>query len=391
MPSFGTRPEPAPLPAAAPRRVVLVAGEASGDLHAADLVAAMRRLVPGLEVSGIAGAGARREGMKTILDLSEINTLGLTEVAGKARAIVRAWRRLRAEIRSGRPDLLVLIDFPEFNLALARVAKRAGVPVFYYVSPQVWAWRRGRVRKILRRVDRLAAFFPFEPEVYGGSGKVAFVGHPLLDRVKVTKNREETRRMHGFDAARPLVTLLPGSRRGEIERILPAMAGGAERLAEARPVQLALALAPTVDRGWIDAALSGIRVAIRVVENDTYDLVAASDLVLAASGTVTLETALLERPMVIMYRVSPFTYWVARRVVDVPAIGMPNVIAGRKIVPELIQKEVTPERVAAEAAAILDDPARARRMVSELASVRASLGEPGAAERAARLAIGCFR
>ncbi|MGH7860493.1 MAG: lipid-A-disaccharide synthase [Candidatus Binatia bacterium] len=370
---------------------MLVAGEASGDLHAADLVAAMRRLLPGLEVTGIAGAGARSEGMTTLLDTSEVATMGLTEVAEKGRVLWRAYRRLRREIREDPPDLLVLIDFPEFNLALARVAKRAGVPVFYYVSPQVWAWRRGRVRKILRRVDRLAVVFPFEAEVYGRSEKVVYVGHPLLDRVRVTATPADTLARHGFSADRPLVTLLPGSRLREIEHLLPPMAGAAGLLATRRPLQFALALAPTLPRALAERLLGRAAGLIRLVESDTYNLISASALVLATSGTVTLETALLERPMVLMYRTSRLTYLVARMAVDVPAIGMPNLIAGRQIVPELLQGEVRPERIAAEAEAILADPERARKMSADLAAVRGSLGPRGAAERAARLAVELLR
>jgi lipid-A-disaccharide synthase len=374
-----------------PLRVLLVAGEASGDLHAAEFVRALRRLAPAAEVFGAGGNAARAAGMTTVVDVAELSTMGLVEVAAKARALVRAWRRLVEEIRRSGPHLAVLVDFPEFNLALARVARRAGVPVFYYVSPQVWAWRRGRVRKILRRVDRLAVVFPFEPQVYGHSEKVEFVGHPLLDRVRATATPVETRLRHGLPLDRTLVALLPGSRRSEIERLLPAMAGAVELLGKSRPVAAALALAPTLDRGSVEALLGAAGERIPVVEGDTYNLIAASDLVLTASGTATLETALLERPMVLMYRTAPLTYWVGRWIVDVPAIGMPNLIAGRRIVPELLQREVTPERIAAEAQAILDDPARAERMRRDLAAIRGALGSGGAAERAARLALECVR
>jgi lipid-A-disaccharide synthase len=368
------------------RRVMLVAGEASGDLHAAGLVAALRRRLPDLEVWGIAGHEARAQGMTTAVDISEIATLGLTEVAEKARALLRSYRMLRRALRENPPGLLVLIDFPEFNLALAAVAKRVGVPVFYYVSPQVWAWRRGRVRKILRRVDRLAVLFPFEPAVYGNADKVRFVGHPLLDRVRATADREETLRRHGLDPARPLVTLLPGSRRREIERILPEMAGAVERLAERRSLQFAVALAPTLSRDLAERLTTGRRVALPLIERDAYNLIAASDLVLTTSGTATLEVAILGRPMVIMYRASPLTFFVARTLVHVPWIGMPNLIAGREIVPELVQRRANAQEIARAAEAILADPERGRAIEADLARVRAALGAGGAAERAAELA-----
>jgi lipid-A-disaccharide synthase len=368
-------------------RVILVAGEASGDLHAAGLVAALRRRAPGIQIWGIAGREARAQGMVTAVDIAEIATLGLTEVAEKGRALWRSYRMLRREIYERPPRLLVLIDFPEFNLALAAVAKRRGVPVFYYVSPQVWAWRRGRVRKILRRVDRLAVLFPFEPAVYGNAPKVVFVGHPLLDRVRATASREETLARHGLDATKRLVVLLPGSRRREIERLLPEMAGAAERLAKRRPLEFAVVLAPTLSRALAESLTAGCGVPLPLVEGDAYNLIAAADLVLTASGTATLEVALLERPMVIMYRASPLTYAVARALVDVPWIGMPNLIAGRAIVPELIQGRAHAAEIAREAEAILSDPARARAMEADLAAVRALLGSGGAAERAAGLAF----
>ena len=368
-------------------RVMLVAGEASGDLYAAGLVAALRRREPAIQIWGIAGREARAQGMLTAVDIAEIATLGLTEVTEKAPALWRSYRMLRRELYERPPRLLVLIDFPEFNLALAAVAKRRGVPVFYYVSPQVWAWRRGRVRKILRRVDRLAVLFPFEPAVYGNAPKVVFVGHPLLDRVHATASREETLSRHGLDGGKRLVVLLPGSRRREIERLLPEMAGAAERLAQRHPLAFAIALAPTLPRALAEALTAGRGVPLPLVEGDAYNLIAAADLVLTASGTATLEVALLERPMVIMYRTSPLTYVAARALVDVPWIGMPNLIAGRSIVPELIQGRARAGEIAREADAILSNPARARGMEAALAAVRASLGSGGAAERAAALAL----
>ncbi len=303
----------------------------------------------------------------------------------------RSYRMLRREITERPPDVLVLIDFPEFNLALSAVAKRRGVPVFYYVSPQVWAWRRGRVRKILRRVDRLAVLFPFEPAIYRHSEKVSFVGHPLLDRVRTTRDREQTLAAHGLDPAKRLVLLLPGSRRREVERMLPEMAGAAERLATRDALQFAIALAPTLSRALVEPLATGRRVALPLIEDDAYNLIAAADLVLTASGTATLEVALLERPMVIMYRASPVTYMTGRALIHVPWIGMPNLIAGRAIVPELIQNEASAANIAREAEAILSDPVRERTLRADLATVRRALGAGGAAERTADLMLALLR
>ena len=329
--------------------------------------------------------------MNTAIDIAEIATLGLVEVGEKGRALLRTYRMLRRELYERPPQLLVLIDFPEFNLALAAVAKRRGVPVFYYVSPQVWAWRRGRVRKILRRVDRLAVLFPFEPAVYGYDPKVVFVGHPLLDSVRPTASRERTLARHGLDPSKRLVALLPGSRRHEIERMLPEMACAAQALVAHHGVQCAVALAATLPRGLAEPIVAGRGVSLPLIEGDTYNLVAASDLVLVASGTATLEVALLERPMVIMYRSSPITFFIAERLVGVPWLGMPNLIAGREIVPELLQRDARAERIALEAEAILTSPARAQAIRTDLAALRAALGSGGAAERAADLALGLLR
>jgi len=372
---------------ARPKRVLLVAGEASGDLHGADLVAALKQRIPNLEVVGVGGSHLREVGMRTIADARDIATVGLLEGVGRLGAILRAYRALAGMLRGGQPDLAVFIDFPEFNLRLARVAKRAGVPVFYYIGPQVWAWRRGRIRTVARRVDALALVFPFEPALYASRCRaVEFVGHPLLDRVRVTRGREESLGRYGLDPGRPTVALLPGSRRKEIRYVLPRLLDAAEILCRERGCQFMLALAPTVEPAQVEEEIARRRVEIRVVANDTYNVIHAADVVLVASGTATLETALLERPMVIVYRLSPVTYGVARLLVGVRHIGIPNIVAGRPVVPELVQGLATGQRIAAAAKDILDDPAGRRRMVNELAAIRGRLGPGGAATRAAEIA-----
>jgi lipid-A-disaccharide synthase len=370
-----------------PRRVLLVAGEASGDMHGADLVRALRGLIPDVEVSGIGGAQLRAAGMQTVVDTTAIATMGLLEARERLAAVVGAYRRMRRVLRTDPPDLLVLIDFAEFNLALAGVAHRRGVPVLYYISPQVWAWRRGRIKKIARRVDRLAVVFPFEASLYAGSGaRAEFVGHPLLDRVRATRGRAETLARHGLDPHKRLIALLPGSRKKEMQLILPPMADAAERLLRRGDVQCVLALADTLSRDDVAATMAGRALPATIVAGDTYDLVHASELVLVASGTATLETALLERPMVIVYRVSALTFALARRLVSVPFIGMPNLIAGKAVVPELMQEAATGERIAAAATAFLDDPGRRAATTAELGGLRRLLGGGGAARKAAAIA-----
>jgi len=380
------------VPPARVVRVLLVAGEASGDMHAADLVRALRTRCPGLEVFGVGGPTLRREGMRVVTDAEDVATVGVVEGLGRLRALVRTYRALVRALREERPDLCILVDFPEFNLRLARAAKRAGVPVFYYIGPQVWAWRRGRVRTIGRRVDALALVFPFEPALYEKTvPRARFVGHPLIDRVRVDRERAATLEAIGFDPAKRTVLLLPGSRPKEIEYLLPVFLAAARRMA-APDRQFVLALAPTLKLGVLETAVANAGVPVRVVEGGRYDLMAAADVALVSSGTATLECALLVCPMVIAYKLAPLTAVVARVLVrGVTHIGLPNVVAGREIVPELVQGDVTPERVAQEAEAILADPARRTRLIEDLRGVRARLGDPGAAERAADMAVALLR
>ena len=367
--------------------VLLIAGEASGDLHGADLVTALRARVPTVRVRGIGGGHLRAAGMDTLVDAHTLSTMGFVEARERLGVVWRAYRRMRRIVRDEKPDLVILIDFAEFNLALAGVAKRHGVPVLYYISPQVWAWRRGRVRKIARRVSRLAVVFPFEVPLYAGTGvRADFVGHPLLDRVRVGRDRATVLAAHGLDPAKRLVALLPGSRSKEMQLLLPPMAEAATRLMARGDCQCVLALADTLSEADIAVSMRGTALRFPVIRGETYDLVHASDAVMVASGTATLETALLERPMVIVYRTAPLTYALARRLISVPFIGMPNLIAGRAVVPELIQDEATGERMAAEVARFLDDPAHAEATRRGLAEVRHALGDGGAAERAAAIA-----
>jgi len=374
---------------AAPRRVMLVAGEASGDLHGADLLRALRQRRPDVEVFGLGGEHLRAAGMRTIADAREVATVGVIEGVGRLRTLLRVYRTLARHLRDEKPDLCVLIDFPEFNLRLARVARAAGVPVLYYIGPQVWAWRRGRVRKIAQLVDRLAVVFPFEPGLYEPwLPGVEFVGHPLLDRVEATRGREETLRLHGLDPARRTVVLLPGSRAKEIDYILPRLLDAVREIAASGDYQFALGLAHTLDRADVEARIGAAGLPVPVIGGDLYNLVAAADLALVTSGTATLECALLECPMVIVYRLSPVTWALGRLLVrGVTHVGMPNIVAGREVVPEFLQRDVTGTRIAAAARAILEDPARRAAIQAALREVRQRLGRGGAADRAAAIAV----
>ncbi|MGH7907074.1 MAG: lipid-A-disaccharide synthase [Candidatus Binataceae bacterium] len=369
-----------------PRRIMIIAGEASGDLHGADMAAQILAREPRYDLYGIAGERMRAAGVRALFRIEDIAGLGIAELASTIGRTLSIMRRLRAILRRDPPNLLILVDYAEFNMILAGFARRAGVPVLYYIVPQVWAWRRGRIGKIVRRANRLAVVFPFEPDVYAAAGdRVTFVGHPLLDRVRPASDRASTLARHGFPPDAHLVTLLPGSRHGEVRYLLAPMIAAALMLAEKHHLVPVLALAPTLTEADL-RPVDGLS-RIRIIRDDTYSLIAASDLVLAASGTATLETALLQCPMVIAYRMSPITYAIARILVrGVDFIGMPNILAGRAIVPELVQNEVTAAGFVRAAEPMLSEPLRSET-VRELGTLRARLGTPGAAARVAGIAL----
>jgi len=371
------------------RTVLIVAGEASGDLHGARLVREMKAIDPSLSFCGVGGRNLEAEGVRLIARSSEMAVVGLTEVFSKLRFIAGVYFRLRGMLRAGKQDLVILIDYPDFNLRLASEAKRAGVPVFYYISPQVWAWRRNRIHRIRQVVDRMAVILPFEKEVYAEMGvDVDFVGHPLLDAVNRSRSRTEALAAFGLRDARPIVALLPGSREKEVTSLLPEMAGAAGILVRDFPdTQFVLPLAETVDPALVRDILRGHAAPVTVLPGQMYDAVGISDAAMVASGTATLETALLGTPMVIAYRISPLTAAVGRRVIRVKHIGLVNLIAGKTLVPELVQDDANAARLAAEVKAILADRQRSDVMRSELAAIRRKLGEPGAARRAAELAV----
>ncbi|HXF74979.1 MAG TPA: lipid-A-disaccharide synthase [Methylomirabilota bacterium] len=368
---------------------MLVVGEASGDMHGAQLVEALHARDETIRVFGVAGERLERMNFEALFHVAQLTGMGLVELAGNLKNIWRAYARLKRALKERRPALLVLIDFPEFNLRLARLAKSLKIPVLYYVSPQIWAWRKGRVRQIARWVDRMAVVFPFEVPFYERYGvKVTFVGHPLLETVRSHEPRETVLARLGLDPAKPTIALLPGSRLGEVERHLPVMREAALHLRQEREVQFFCVRASTIERPVVESALRGPAPAIPVVEAAHYDAIGAADLVWTASGTATLETALLGKPMIIIYRLSWLTYLLARLLVRVEHIGMVNLIAQERIVPELIQKDANPQRLVAESRRLLDDAKLRARIAEKLTEVRGRLGSPGAAGRVAELAIG---
>jgi lipid-A-disaccharide synthase len=384
-------------------RVLIVAGEASGDLYGGLLMRSITRLAAAsgrtVQFVGAGGPAMRAAGLQPLADASSLGVTGLLEVLAHLGTIWKAFQAAGRALRdpASRPDLAILIDYPDFNLRLAARARSAGVPVLYFISPQVWAWRKWRLRQIRRTVDRMLVILPFEAEIYREAGvPVEFVGHPLLDEVRLVRTARQERAVLGLDPDRPVVALLPGSRRNELRAHLPPMLDAARRLREEfRDLQFVMPLAPTLDRREVERLIVETAGALAprpaLASEDRYDAVAAADAAVVASGTATVETMLLGVPMVIVYRVNPITYALARAVANPPHIGMVNLMAGRRVVPELVQGDCTGVAIARELRRILTDPAVAATIRRDLAETRARLGPPGAIERAARSAWGMIR
>jgi len=372
------------------KTIMIVAGEASGDMHGAHLVREMLKADPRLTFYGIGGNKLRQEGVDILADASEMAVVGLTEVISKLRSILNIMRMMKRSMDERRPDLVILIDYPDFNLPLAKAARKKGIKVFYYISPQVWAWRRGRIKTIKQTVDQMAVILPFEVETYQNRGfAVTYVGHPLLDMVKQRFSRQEARKTFGLNEDQVTVGILPGSRMSEAGKLLPELLRAAEILKKEIPeTQFVLPLADTLDEKKINPYVSRHDLPIKIISGHTYDVIACCDLALVASGTATLETALLEVPMIIVYRISWLSYAIGRWIVDVKNIGLVNIVAGKTVVPELIQNDANAVRIAAEALFILKNRERQQDMIKELKGIRAKLGEAGASVRAARIANG---
>jgi lipid-A-disaccharide synthase len=364
---------------------MIVAGEASGDKHGAKLVSALRALRPrmGFEFFGAGGDEMRQAGVETLVDAREVAIMGALEVARALPKFLRVFRRLSDAANERRPRLVVLIDWPEFNLRLARRLKRDGHRVVYYISPQIWAWRSYRIHAVKRHVERMLVILPFEKDYYERNGvEVDYVGHPLLDSVSVTTTREEFRARHGLDRSNPVIAMLPGSRHSEIRHILPPMVEAAKLLNRWRPhFQFIIPLARTFEPNEIAPQIGST--GLRVIENDTYNAIAAADLAVVASGTATLEAAIIGSPLIVVYRASQLNWRIFRPLINTPFVGMPNLIAGREIAPELLQDDLNGERLAKLIVEFLSDPARLRRSRDDLADVRKKLGEANASERAA--------
>jgi len=364
---------------------MLSCGEASGDLYAGALTRELRALNPSLDVFGLGGPQFAAAGGRLVEDYRDLAVTGLTEVLPKLSHYLATLRKLVAAAESERPAALVVIDFPDFNFRLAKRVKRLGIPVIYYISPQIWAWRRGRLKTIRAFADRVLVIFPFEEAIYReGDVPVEFVGHPLIDQIRVTKSRGDFLSGLNLSPDAPTVAILPGSRTNEVSRILPDLLAAATKIRESIPnAQFVIARAPHLADPLFRSEVGSNLPQTSIVEGNTDTVLASADVALTASGTATVQAALHDTPMVVVYRLSPMTYRLAKHLVSVGSIGMVNLIAGETIVPELVQDAFTPDAVAREAISMLTDRERTRAIRRGLARVRERLGGPGGSRRAA--------
>jgi len=369
------------------KKIMVIAGEVSGDLYGEQLVRSMKGLDPHLDFFGIGGEALRRAGVQLRFENSQMSVVGIYEALKKIKLFRRVLRLAKEDLKRIRPALLILIDFPDFNLRVAAAAKQLGIPVMYYVSPQIWAWRSGRVRKIRRLVDHMVVLFPFEVGFYERwHVPVTFVGHPLLDIVGTETGREinEDPTHDG-----PLIGLLPGSRDQEVRHHLPTMVKAAEMVSEQiHGARFAIPVPSSVSRDLVRSILEPQKGEFMVLFDGVRSVLESAALVITASGTVTLETAIMGTPMIIVYKLSGSSYWLGKRLIRVEHIGLVNLVARKRIVPELIQDEASPENIAHHALRLLQDKNRLVEMQRHLDDVAQSLGTPGASQRAAEVAIG---
>jgi lipid-A-disaccharide synthase len=365
--------------------ILLSAGDTSGEMYAARLAVALQRRT-GAVLFGMGGAQMRQAGVELVADYSRLHVVGITEALSRLPTVWHTWRMLTEEARRRRPQLAILVDAPGFHFGLARRLRNQGIRNVYFIGPQVWAWRPGRVKWIRQRFERVICIFPFEEEFYRRHGvRADYVGHPLVDTVRPSRSRSELLAAYGLRND-PLIVLLPGSRRSEVRRHLPRMLAALRRIHDRTPCQAVLAAAPNLPENLF-AAATGAGVPIRIISGATYDALAAADLAIVSSGTATIEAALLGTPMMVVYRLSPLTALLARRLVRTPYFAMVNLIAGQRLVPEFFQQEFTPEAIAREALRLLGAPAEREKIRCGLADVRAQLGRGGAIERAAEIIV----
>ncbi len=366
------------------RRIMIVAGESSGDLHGSNLIKAAARLCPNLSFFGVGGPRMEKAGCRIIIPSNELSVMGVVEVLKQLPRIYRYFRQLKKILRSNsRPDLLVLIDFPDFNLRLAKVAKSLGIPVLYYITPKVWAWRRGRAKTIAENTDHLALIFPFEPEIFRPLGVAAeYVGNPLLDEFVENQPIGDLRDKLGFGKDEQVVGIFPGSRNSEVQNIFPSLVETMKLIHRRKPqVKFLLPIAPSLPREVFESRLAQTGLPIHLLDENIYEVATACDAVLTVSGTVTLQLALVATPMAILYKISPLSYAIGKRLVKISFAGLTNIVAGREIVREFIQDAAEPSAMCDEINRLLDDDSYSSDVREKLNEVRHLLGSPGCSER----------
>ncbi|MFH1245136.1 MAG: lipid-A-disaccharide synthase [Candidatus Omnitrophota bacterium] len=370
------------------KKLMFIAGEPSGDLHSAHLISALQKIDPRLEISGMGGEKMRQAGANIFLDMSELSIIGFTGVLANILKIKKIFQAILARVDQDPPAAVILVDYPGFNLKLAQELKKRHIPVIYYISPQIWAWWPGRIKTIQQAVDKMLVVFKFEEALYKKHGiDVSFVGHPLLDTAYPAIPREELLTKLGLSHQK-IIGIMPGSRRGEVERILPVLLQSAKIIQDRIPrIQFVLLKAPQLGKEYYESKIKISGVPVTLCANQTRDFLNLCDFVLAASGTATLETAIMQRPMVIVYKVSFLNWLIAKQLIRLPYIGLVNVVAGRKIVPEFVQFQAQPRLIAQAALEILDNREKLNQMQNELRKVRESLGTPGASQRAAEIIL----
>ena len=369
-------------------RILISAGEASGDLHAGAVTRAIKQLEPEAEIFGMGGDCLREAGGEVLFDIKDHSVMGFVEVLKRLPDI---WKLRSAFIElmdNRRPDVLLTIDYPGFNMRLAKLAKERGVKVVSFIAPSAWAWRPSRAAGVVKVVDKIASIFPFEYDLYKSYGAdIEFVGHPLVDTVKPSLPPQEAERLAGKRQGHPLILLMPGSRAMEIQRLLPDMLAAAKILKKKRPdIDFAMPRAVTIERNMLEGPIKQASLDIKLTEGLNYDVMSSADFAIATSGTVTLEAALCGLGCEILYKASPISFWIAKQVVEIPHIGLPNIVAGRLIEPELLQDDCTPEKIAGTALELLE-PKRYERLQKDLQEVKEKLGAPGAVKRVAELVL----
>ena len=369
-------------------RILISAGEASGDIHAAAVTAAIKKIDSSAEVFGMGGDALRNAGGEVLFDIKDHGVMGFVEVLKKLPDLFKLRDDFEKVMDERKPDCLITVDYPGFNMKLAKLAHDKGIPVVSYIAPSAWAWHKSRAKKVAKIVDKVACIFPFEYDVYKEAGApVEFVGHPLVDIVKPKMSQAEAMAFAGKEEGKKLILLMPGSRLMEIEKMLPTLLEAAKLIKKQLPeVRFVMPRAGTIPIGLLEEKIKASGLEVKITEGNNYDLFSVADLALATSGTVTLEAALCGLGSVIVYKTNPVTYFIAKLVVNIPHIGLPNIVAAKSVLPELIQNDFTPAKVAQEALALLESERNAK-MKEDLAYVKERLGKPGAVGRVAELVL----